>query len=193
MEGAKKCIDTCGTLAGRRLKCTLTETTELFQGGGSYKTESLVESEVIRSRGGKRDTVRTRLLSWERSESNRFGVPSWSSPEVQGRKDGLRIYGWETWGSPLLAHFVRKKGRLELAPGFRKRLVSGLTKPDDTALRDGKFLGSMVESADWNADASILQVLELHAIKDSLRRGSIDEALSSLERIVMEPADAFIS
>ncbi len=190
--GTRIQTDTCGTLAGRQLKCTRKEITSLGGHGGSCEIKFTIHTEAIEKRGGTQDTVRTTLISWSTNQTNNFEFPSCPEPEFEARKNDLRVFDSESEGRHLMAHFRWKKGHLELVPEFHTRLISALEKPDP-ALGSLEFMHSWMNWENMDADPSRSNVLELHAIQDSIAEGKVDYSIEALKELLKDSGNTVIS
>lgn len=185
-DKAEVTVETVGKLAGHRVTLSVTRKhEELAAHNERFDADFAVEMEVVTKEGGRSDTASQGLLQWS-STSDGIGSEAPDAPDVKAKKNSLKLYN----GGTLLADFELRKDRLEMAPDFRKKIITGLEK-DSSGILSGSLLEILQGSA-W-PDKHVLQVLTLYGIRDSIRSGEVDAMVESLKSLASEAADDTIA
>jgi hypothetical protein len=179
-------IDTCGNLGGNLLTYTVSSTHSVYSKGfESIDEDRSIDIRVITKDSESPETTSVNLLNWQCST---YGLgPEPPTPVlVKPQKNILKLF----YDTLLLAHFINKNDKLDLAPEFRTRIIKGIDKRDSTLFDFDLY--DLLKGSSWE-DEHIVQVLRLHMIKDSLRWGHVDAMIESLKALSSEAVDDTIS
>jgi hypothetical protein len=128
------------------------------------------------------DTNVTSLLSWEEEENVWLEDNELMVNRCKTGKKTVALY----YDSTLLAEFEDKRDSLVVAPAFRRKILAGMEKGDPSI-----WYGPTrnILSGTGVNDSNLLAVLQVYALKDSVRNGYVDNSIDAIGEFLGTASD----